>query len=171
MRTLGQIARNLRDSFRDDTASSALAYDLDRIAQRRLGRSLLLWHLASGGCGACELELRALDGVAYDLERLGLRFAASPRHADVLLVTGPVTRAMHGAAIQAWEAMPDPKWAVAVGACAIDGGPFRGSYALVGGADMVLPVQLAIQGCPPDPETILSGLCALLGADARPGSP
>lgn len=171
MRTLAQLARNLRDSVAGGATRPALVGELDRIAQRRLGRGLQLWHLASGGCGACELELRALEGVAYDLGRLGLCFAASPRHADVLLVTGPVTRAMHGPALRTWEAMPDPKWVVAVGACAIDGGPFRGSYAVLGGADKALPVHLAVEGCPPDPETILSGLCALLDSDARSGFP
>lgn len=171
MGTLAQFARNVRDSLAGRAARPALAGELDRLARGRLGRTLQLYHLASGGCGACELELRALESVAYDLEQLGLRFAASPRHADVLLVTGPVTRAMQGAALRTWDAMPDPKWVVAIGDCALDGGPFRGSYAVLGGAGAVLPVHLAVQGCPPDPLTILSGLCALLDADARPGSP
>ena len=108
-----------------------------------------------------------LRGVVYDLERFGLRFAASPRHADVLVVTGPPTRNMREALERAWTAMPDPKWIVAVGDCALGAGPFQGGYAVHGGATEVVPVDLVIPGCPPTPEQVLVGLRVLLEANAR----
>lgn len=144
-----------------------MAARLDETARRRLGRGLALCHVAGGGCGACELEMRMLRGVVYDLERFGLRFAASPRHADVLVVTGPPTRNMREALERAWTAMPDPKWIVAVGDCALGTGPFQGGYAVHGGAAEVVPVDLAIPGCPPTPEQVLVGLRVLLEANAR----
>jgi Ni,Fe-hydrogenase III small subunit len=107
-----------------------------------------------------------LHGVVYDLERFGLRFVASPRHADVLLVTGPVTRNMHEALERVWTAMPDPKYVVAIGDCAIDGGVFKGSPAITGGVDGVVPVDLVIRGCPPSPAALLDGLVALIEANA-----
>ena len=106
----------------------------------------------------------------YDLERFGLRFVASPRHADVLLVTGPVTKNMREALERTYNATPDPKWVVAVGDCAVDGGIFAGSYAVAGGVSAVVPVDLHIRGCPPTPLHLLEGLLALLVSDKRPGS-
>lgn len=135
---------------------------MDSRARARLGRSLSIRHVDAGSCNACELEIHALNNPYYDLERYGLRFVASPRHADVLLVTGPVTRNMHDALIATFEAMPAPKWVVASGGCAADGGCFAGSYAVLGGVSKVLPVDLHIPGCPPPPATLLSGLLALL---------
>ena len=111
---------------------------------------------------ACELEIHALNNAFYDLERFGLRFVASPRHADVLLVTGPVTKNMREALERTYAATPDPKWVVAVGNCAVDGGIFAGSYAVTGGVDNVVPVDLHIRGCPPTPTDLLKGLLALL---------
>ena len=108
-----------------------------------------------------------LAGAVYDLERFGLRFVASPRHADVLLVTGPVTRTMHGALVRTWQAMAEPKWVVAVGDCGIDGGVFKGSYAVSGGVDAAVPVDLVIRGCPPTPLQVLDGLRTLVEANAR----
>ena len=108
-----------------------------------------------------------MDGVLYDLERFGLRFVDSPRQADVLLVTGPLTRNLKAALEQAWDATPEPKWVVAVGDCAVDGGVFKGSYAVLGGAGGSVPVDLTIGGCPPSPARILAGLRALLEANAR----
>lgn len=151
-----------------DETVVALAARLDAAAQRRLGRSLAIRHVDAGSCNGCELEIVALSNIVYDLERFGLRFVASPRHADVLLVTGPVTRNMHAALMAAWEATPDPKWVVALGDCAIDGGVFKGSPAISGGIDAALPVDLIIRGCPPGPAAILDGLCALVEANARP---
>jgi Ni,Fe-hydrogenase III small subunit len=119
-----------------------------------------------GSCNGCELEIRMLDSIVYDLERFGLRFVPSPRHADVLLVTGPVTLNMREALLRTWDAAPDPKWVVAVGDCAIDGGVFKGSYAIAGGVDAALPVDLVVRGCPPTPAQMLDGLRALLEANA-----
>jgi Ni,Fe-hydrogenase III small subunit len=149
-----------------DTAQS-LAARLDAAAQIRLGRSLALLHVNTGSCNGCELEIRALTSVIYDLERFGLRFVDSPRHADVLLVTGPLTRNLREALEQAWDATPDPKWVVAVGDCAMDGGVFKGSYAVLGGIGGSLPVDLTIGGCPPSPARLLAGLRALLESNAR----
>lgn len=148
-----------------DTVAS-LAARLDAAAQARLGRSLAIRHVNAGSCNGCELELRALLGPLYAMERFGLRFVESPRHADVLLVTGPVTRTLRDALEQAWDAAPDPKWVVAVGDCAVDGGVFKGSYAVLDGAGSVLPVDLTISGCPPSPARLLAGLRALLEANA-----
>ncbi|HWL83490.1 MAG TPA: NADH-quinone oxidoreductase subunit NuoB [Roseomonas sp.] len=141
---------------------AALAERLEAAAQTRLGRSLAIRHVDSGSCNGCELEVNALSGVVYDLERFGLRFVASPRHADLLLVTGPACHNMTEAVQRAFLCTPDPKWVVAVGDCALDGGVFRDSYAVAGGVDRVLPVDLVIPGCPPSPAMLLEGLLSLL---------
>ena len=148
----------------DEQSVAALAASVDRAARRRLGRSLTIREVDAGSCNGCELEIHALNNAYYDLERFGIRFVASPRHADVLLVTGPVTRNMREALERTYNATPAPKWVVAVGDCAFDGGCFAGSYAVVGGVSKVVPVDLHIQGCPPNPKEILKGLLALLGA-------
>jgi Ni,Fe-hydrogenase III small subunit len=131
-------------------------------ARKRLGRSLSIRQVDAGSCNACELEIHALNNAYYDLERFGLRFVASPRHADVLLVTGPVTLNMKEALERTFAATPAPKWVVAAGACAIDGGLFGGGYACAGGVSAVVPVDLTIPGCPPSPIELLKGLLALL---------
>jgi Ni,Fe-hydrogenase III small subunit len=141
-----------------------LGASVDRAARRRLGRSLSIREVDAGSCNGCELEIHALNNAFYDLERFGLRFVASPRHADVLLVTGPVTRNMREALERTYNATPDPKWVVAVGDCALDGGLFAGSYAVVGGVSAVVPVDLHIRGCPPRPTQLLKGLLTLLEA-------
>jgi Ni,Fe-hydrogenase III small subunit len=146
----------------DDAGLAELAARLDRAARARLGRSLAIREVDAGSCNACELEIHALNNAFYDLERFGLRFVASPRHADVLLVTGPVTKNMRLALERTYNATPGPKWVVAVGNCAIDGGIFAGSYAVTGGVDKVVPVDLHIKGCPPTPTDLLKGLLALL---------
>ena len=146
----------------DDAALKELASSLDRAARRRLGRSLAIREVDAGSCNGCELEIHALSNAFYDLERFGLRFVASPRHADVLMVTGPVTRNMREALERTYNATPDPKWVVAIGDCAFDGGVFAGSYAVVGGVSSVVPVDLHIRGCPPSPAAILKGLIALV---------
>jgi Ni,Fe-hydrogenase III small subunit len=149
-----------------DTAAS-LAGRLDAAGRPRLGRSLAILHVDAGSCGGCEIELRAVTRAVYDLERFGVRFVNSPRQADVLLVTGPATRNLVAAVEQAHAAMPEPKFVIAVGDCAVDGGVFKGSYAITGGAGTILPVDLLISGCPPTPDRILAGLRALLEANAR----
>jgi Ni,Fe-hydrogenase III small subunit len=147
----------------EDSALAELAATVDRAAKRRLGRSLSIREVDAGSCNGCELEIHALQNAFYDLERFGLRFVASPRHADVLLVTGPVTKNMREALERTYNATPDPKWVVAVGDCAADGGIFAGSYAVTGGVSKVVPVDLHIRGCPPCPRELLKGLIALLG--------
>src|SRR5438552_12556137 len=147
---------------RDDAALAELARSVDRAARRRLGRSLSIREVDAGSCNGCELEIHALNNAFYDLERFGLHFVASPRHADVLLVTGPVTKNMREALERTYHATPDPKWVVAVGDCAVDGGIFSGSYAVTGGVSAVVPVDLHIRGCPPDPIQLLKGLLTLL---------
>lgn len=146
----------------DEVALAELAKRVNRAARARLGRSLSIRHVDAGSCNGCELELHALSNAFYDLERFGLRFVASPRHADVLTVSGPVTKSMREALLRTYNAMPDPKWVVAIGGCAVDGGIFAGSYAVVGGVKDVVPVDLHVRGCPPSPTEILRGLIALL---------
>jgi Ni,Fe-hydrogenase III small subunit len=146
----------------DDPELAALAANLDRAARKRLGRSLSIREVDAGSCNGCELEIHALSNAFYDLERFGIRFVASPRHADVLMVTGPVTRNMREALERTHAATPAPKWVVAVGDCAIDGGLFAGSYAVTGGVAEVVPVDLHIRGCPPNPNALLKGLLSLL---------
>jgi Ni,Fe-hydrogenase III small subunit len=147
----------------DDPALRAVAEQLASVAKRRLGRSLSIRAIDAGSCNGCEVELQMLNSAVYDIERFGLRFVASPRHADVLLVTGPVTHNMQVALERTWRATPDPKWVVALGDCARDGGCFAGSPAVVGGIAAVVPVDLHIPGCPPAPQAILEGLVTLLG--------
>jgi Ni,Fe-hydrogenase III small subunit len=127
-----------------------------------LGRALCIRHVDAGSCNGCELEIHALNNAFYDIERFGLRFVSSPRHADVLLVTGPVTKNMREALERTYRATPDPKWVVAVGDCAADGGMFAGSYACVGGVAAVVSVDLHIRGCPPRPIDLIKGLLALV---------
>ena len=152
----------------DPDALAELAAALARASRRRLGRSLAIREVDAGSCNGCELEIHALNNAFYDIERFGIRFVASPRHADVLLVTGPVTTNMREALLRTYNATPDPKWVVAVGDCARDGGCFAGSYAVVGGVAEVVPVDLHIRGCPPDPARLLAGLLALL--EREPGT-
>jgi Ni,Fe-hydrogenase III small subunit len=146
----------------EEAALTELAGQLARASRRRLGRSLAIREVDAGSCNGCELEIHALNNAFYDLERFGIRFVASPRHADVLLVTGPVTRNMREALERTYDATPAPKWVVAVGDCAADGGIFAASYACVGGVSRVVPVDLHIRGCPPRPVDLLKGLLALL---------
>ena len=148
-----------------------LAAAFQRAQRETLGQSLAIRLVDAGSCNGCEMELNALANPFYDMERFGLHFVASPRHADVLMVTGPVTRNMAEALRRTYDAMPAPKWVVAVGDCARDGGCFAGSYAIIGGVDAALPVDLHIPGCAPDPTALLKGLLALLqsmGPDAKP---
>jgi len=145
----------------------SLARKLEQTSRARLGRSLAIRMVDAGSCNACELEIQALNNPYYDLDRFGLHFVASPRHADVLLVTGPVTENMRVALERTWQAMPEPRWVVACGDCARDGGCFAGSYAVVGGVDQVIPVDLHIPGCPPPPARLLEALTALLALNAE----
>jgi Ni,Fe-hydrogenase III small subunit/formate hydrogenlyase subunit 6/NADH:ubiquinone oxidoreductase subunit I len=128
-----------------------------------LGRSLAIREVDAGSCNGCELEIIALNNPIYDIERFGIHFVASPRHADMLLVTGPVTRNMELALLKTYRAMPEPKVVVAVGACGISGGIFGKNYASLGGVDQVLPVDVYIPGCPPRPQALLHGILLAVG--------
>jgi len=128
-----------------------------------LGRSLHLREVSAGGCNGCDLEAQALGNPIFDLQRFGIDFVASPRHADGLLVTGPVTKSMRDALVKTYEAIAEPRIVIAIGACAATGGIFRGSYAVENGVGSVLPVDLFIPGCPPHPLTLLYAILAFLG--------
>ncbi len=149
-----------------DAALRELAGKVDALARKRLGRSLSIREIDAGSCNGCELEIDALNNPVYDLERFGIRFVASPRHADVLLVTGPVSLNMQEALLRTIAATPAPRWVVAAGDCACTGGLFAGSYACAGALASVVPVDLHIPGCPPTPLQLLEGLLALLEVSA-----
>ena len=146
----------------DPTALAELADKVQTTARRTLGRSLSIRQVDAGSCNGCELEIHALSNAYYDLERYGFRFVASPRHADVLLVTGPVTANMRVALLRTHAAMGAPKWVVAAGDCARCAGPFAGGYAIAGPVSEILPVDIHIAGCPPSPRALLAGLLALM---------
>jgi Ni,Fe-hydrogenase III small subunit/formate hydrogenlyase subunit 6/NADH:ubiquinone oxidoreductase subunit I len=151
---------------RTETAQ-AVGSRLRREIHRVLGRSLAIREVDAGSCNGCELEIIALNNPVYDIERFGIHFVASPRHADMLLVTGPVTRNMELALRKTYDAAPDPKVVVAVGACGISGGIFGTNYATRGGVDQVIPVDVYIPGCPPRPEAILYGILLAVGRIGR----
>jgi Ni,Fe-hydrogenase III small subunit len=144
-----------------DAELRALGAELQADIGALFGGSLSIRMVDAGSCNGCELEIHALNNPYYDLERFGLKFVASPRQADVLLVTGPVTRNMREALQRTYDATPSPKWVVAAGDCARDGGVFAGSAAIVGGVGEVVPVALHVPGCPPTPVQLIKGLLAL----------
>jgi len=148
-----------------DESVASLAAGVNDAARSALGHSLSIRLVDAGSCNGCELEIHAVNNAYYDLERYGIRFVASPRHADVLLVTGPVSKNMREALTRTYHATPAPKWVVAVGDCAFDGGCFASSYAVAGGVAEVVPVDLYIRGCPPPPIELLRGLLTLFGKD------
>ncbi len=164
--------RQLRTALHTGIVTEPVARggEIERIGERLAGeiarlfaRSLAIRQVDAGSCNGCELEIAGLTGPHYDLERFGVHFVASPRHADCLLVTGPVTRNMAEALRRTWEATPDPKFVIAVGDCGRDGGIFRGSYAVVGGVADVVPVDAVISGCPPSPAALLAGILEAIG--------
>jgi Ni,Fe-hydrogenase III small subunit len=140
--------------------------ELRGVISRTLGRSLAIREVDAGSCNACELEIHALGNAFYDIERFGIRFVASPRHADALLVTGPVTHNMREALERTYAATPAPKWVIAVGDCSAGCGVFADSYACVGAVSKVIPVDLVVRGCPPTPLDLLQGLLWLLNRSA-----
>ena len=158
-----RLAVRRRDDLVVGAEASKLAAALDGRARQLFGRSLKLRQVSAGGCNACEADVNVLSTVVFDLGRFGIQFVASPRHADGLLITGPVTANMRLAVEKTYEAVPAPKLVIAVGACAISGGPYVGHSEVGNGADRVLPVDLYVPGCPPHPITILDGLLRLLG--------
>ncbi|MCL4504403.1 MAG: NADH-quinone oxidoreductase subunit B family protein [Chloroflexi bacterium] len=146
----------------DEAEIIQLVAQVDRKVQQLLGRALAIREVDAGSCNGCELEITGLTGPVYDSERFGIHFVASPRHADMLLVTGPVTRNMEVPLRKTYEATPDPKLVVAVGDCAKTCGVFKGSYAVIGSIDKVIPVDVFVPGCPPEPADILRGILAAL---------
>lgn len=156
----------------DDPELREMAKRLNGAMRRRLGRSLSIRAVDAGSCNGCELEIHALNNAFYNLEGLGIRFVASPRHADLLLVTGPVARNMELALKRTYDATPDPKLVVAIGDCGCTGGIFGSSYASLGSVANVIPVNVAVPGCPPHPNRILAGiLTAITPAATRPSDP
>ncbi len=157
VRMLAQPASGMERRLED------LGTEVKERIQSLYGRSLQIREVDAGSCNGCEIEITALTNALYDIERFGIHFVASPRHADMLLVTGPVTRNMEIALKQTYDATPEPRLVVAVGACAISGGIFGKSYASCGGVDTVVPVDVYIPGCPPRPEALLQGILLALG--------
>ncbi|MFV2061156.1 MAG: NADH-quinone oxidoreductase subunit B family protein [Gammaproteobacteria bacterium] len=145
-----------------DEALDKIGADVKRIVDKRFRGSLSIREVDSGSCNGCELEINALNNPYYDIERFGIHFVASPRHADLLLVTGPVSRHMEEALRRTYAATPEPKWVIAVGDCGADGGEFGISYASAGAVSNIIPVDLVIRGCPPSPTELLTGVIALL---------
>jgi len=156
-------ARRREDLLLIGGGAPARATALDERLRRIFGRSLRLRQVSAGGCNGCEVEVNVLNTVVFDLARFGIQFVASPRHADGLLITGPVTQGMREALRLAYQAVPAPKLVIAVGACAISGGPYVDHPEATNGAESTVPVDLFVPGCPPHPWTILDGLLRLLG--------
>lgn len=158
-----RMATRTREALVMDGTGLRLAQALDRKSRALFGRSLKLRQVSAGGCNGCEGEVNVLSTVVFDIGRFGVQIVASPRHADGLLITGPVTDNMRLALQKVYEAVPQPKLVIAVGACAIGGGPFMGLSAVQNGAQPSVPVDLFVPGCPPHPYTILDGILRLLG--------
>lgn len=153
----GLPTESVRKILRDPEVER-LGAEIKRTIDERFAGSLAIREVDAGSCNGCELEIHALNNVYYDLERFGVHFVASPRHADILLVTGPVSRHMEEALRRTYEATPDPKWVIACGDCAVCGGEFGVSYASLGAVENVIPVDVKIPGCPPTPAQLLAGI-------------
>lgn len=165
------FSRNYRLSVRarrdllisEDRVDISLAEEMGSDLKRLFGRSLKLRQVSAGGCNACEADVNVLNTIGWDLGRFGIKFVASPRHADGLLITGPVTKNMELALKKTYDAVPDPKIIIASGACAISGGPYAGHKEVCNGVDSIVPVDLYIPGCPPHPLTVLDGVLRFIG--------
>lgn len=170
-----RLAARTREALVTSDGELELAGALETRMRSLFGRSLRLRSVAAGSCNGCEAELVALGNVVFDLARFGIQFVASPRHADGIVITGAVSRNMRDAVYRTYEATPDPRLVIAVGACAINGGPFRGSPEVENGVPADLPVDLWVPGCPPHPLTLLDGLLRLMGrlegGDRAPPAP
>jgi len=173
LRILRQIARTgqLTDPApaADDPELEALGKQVKKAVKARFSGSLAIRQVDAGSCNGCELEIHALNNPYIDIARFGVHFVASPRHADALLVTGPVSRHMETALRRTWEATAAPKLVIAAGDCACDGGEFGTSYASCGGVENVLPVDVRIPGCPPSPTELLKGILVALGVEPEAG--
>lgn len=166
-----RTASSSRDGLRTQTGEIGDVAALDRRARALFGRSLRLRSVAAGSCNGCESELVALGNVVFDMARFGIQFVASPRHADGMVLTGAVSVNMRDAVYRTYEAIPEPKLVIAVGACAINGGPFRGSPEVGDGIPADIPVDLWVPGCPPHPLTVLDGMLRLLARMPDPARP
>jgi Ni,Fe-hydrogenase III small subunit len=163
-----RMAARTREDLALTGEGMRLAEALDKRTRALFGRSLRLRQVSAGGCNGCEVEVNVLNTIVFDLGRFGIQFVASPRHADGLLITGPVSRNMALAVQKTYEAVPSPKIVIAVGSCAISGGPFRDQPHVLNGADALVPVDLYVPGSPPHPLTILDGILRLLAkSDGR----
>lgn len=169
--TQGELKKLNRGYQPEEHALKKIERSVHNRIHRVLGRSLAIREVDAGSCNGCEIEIAALNNPVYDLERLGIHFVASPRHADMLMVTGPVTRNMELALGKAYRATPDPKVVVAVGACGISGGIFGRNYATVGGVEQVVPVDVFVPGCPPRPHSLLYGILLAVGRIEQKGLP
>lgn len=158
-----QLAEYSNSPIRSEKSFEEIGNELQEKIKKMFGRSLSIREVDAGSCNGCEIEITALNNPIYDIERFGIHFVASPRHADVLLVTGPASKNMEIALLRTYEATPGPKIVIAVGACACSGGIFGDTYATTGGIDKVVPVDVYIPGCPPRPEVLIQGL--LLAVD------
>jgi Ni,Fe-hydrogenase III small subunit/ferredoxin len=166
-----RMAARAREDLVVEGDVAVRAQALDERMRRLFGRSLKLRQVSAGGCNGCESDVNVLSTIVFDLGRFGIQIVASPRHADGLLITGPVPENMRAALLKTYEAVPSPKIVIAVGACAISGGPFVDHPEVHNGADRVVPVDLYVPGCPPHPFTILDGLLRLLGRIESTRSP
>ena len=160
----GVVAQSIDAASRAPSVESVGA-ELHSLIIRKFGRSLNIREVDTGSCGACESEIISTTNPIYDVQRFGIQFVASPRHADALMVTGPVSKNMVVALQKTYQAMPEPKFVIALGDCAKDGGPFKGSYYVENGIASIVPVVLTIPGCPPSPVTIMQSLLAFLKAE------
>jgi len=158
-----RLATSSREALRLRGEPLELAQRLSEDVAKRFGRSLGIRVVSAGGCAGCEAEVNALSNIIFDISRFGVHVVASPRHADALMVTGPVSAHMKGAVEATYRAIPAPKFVIAVGACAISGGPYAGSPHVEGGAASTVPVDLFIPGCPPHPYTLMDGILRALG--------
>jgi Ni,Fe-hydrogenase III small subunit/Pyruvate/2-oxoacid:ferredoxin oxidoreductase delta subunit len=167
-----RLATNKREGLVMTGQTLELAKALENKTRRLFGRSLKLRQVSAGGCNGCEADVNVLNTIVFDLGQFGIQFVASPRHADGLLITGPVTESMKSALQNTYDAVPSPKIVIAVGACAVAGGPYINHREVHNGAECILPIDLYVPGCPPHPLTILDGLLRLLGRmDAGAFSP
>lgn len=164
LRILNKIRKTgiVTEPVTEDRSLEALGIELKRLVDARMRGSFAIREVDAGSCNACELEVHALNNPYYDIERFGVHFVASPRHADALLVTGPVSRHMAAALKRTYDAVPAPKWVIAMGDCTINGGEFGCNYATVGAVERIVPVDLVIPGCPPTPAVLMRALLALL---------
>lgn len=169
--TQGQLLGVYRGHVQVEDCGATLERKVQQTIHKTLGRSLAIREVDAGSCNGCEVEITGLNNPIYDIERLGIHFVASPRHADMLLVTGPVTRNMEFALLKTYRATPEPKVVAATGACGISGGIFGRNYATAGAVDKVIPVDVYIPGCPPRPQALLHGILLAVGRIAEKGVP